>query len=53
MTPPNDARNPSDDPEYREFVERRQRPMRIVAWVVIGALIVGGGGATVISLLFG
>lgn len=33
--------------------ERRNRRIRAVAWVVIGALLVTGGGATVLSLLFG
>jgi hypothetical protein len=33
--------------------ERRNRRIRAVAWVVIGALLVTGGGATVLALLFG
>ncbi|WP_154670791.1 hypothetical protein [Microbacterium gorillae] len=40
-----------DDPDPRR--ERRQRRTRFVAWVVIGALILTGGGATVFALLFG
>lgn len=42
----------SDDPEYEEFQGRRQMRMRVVAWVVIIALVLVGGGATVLSLLF-
>ncbi|MEL5991153.1 hypothetical protein ACOKGD_00960 [Microbacterium phosphatis] len=33
--------------------EKRNRRVRTVAWVVIGALLVTGGGATVFALLFG
>ncbi|WP_309067949.1 hypothetical protein [Microbacterium sp.] len=33
--------------------ERRNRRIRVVAWVVIGALLVTGGGATVFALLLG
>lgn len=43
----------SDDPEYADFRETRQRRIRVVAWVVIVSLILVGGGATVISLLVG
>lgn len=39
--------------EDRVYSEQRQRRIRIVAWVVIVALILVGGGATVLSLLFG
>ncbi|MER7797277.1 hypothetical protein [Microbacterium sp. NPDC096154] len=35
------------------YSERRSRRVRIVAWVVIGALVVTGGGATLLALLFG
>ncbi|MDX2376289.1 hypothetical protein M4I32_05690 [Microbacterium sp. LRZ72] len=41
------------DEDYGDLGERRQKRMRFVAWTVIIALILGGGGATVISLLFG
>lgn len=34
-------------------LEKRNRRVRVVAWVVIGALLVTGGGATVFALLFG
>ncbi|MCX6503346.1 MAG: hypothetical protein NT132_13260 [Microbacterium sp.] len=40
----------SDDDEFRT---RRQLRMKVTAWVVIIALVIVGGGATVISLLFG
>ncbi len=39
--------------DYGDLGERRNRRIRIVAWTVIIALILGGGGSTVISLLFG
>ncbi|MCR2813084.1 hypothetical protein NQ166_11250 [Microbacterium sp. zg.Y1090] len=42
----------SDD-DYGSFGQGRQRRMKIVAWIVIGALILVGGGSTVIALLFG
>ncbi|MFT4212511.1 MAG: hypothetical protein QM626_11645 [Microbacterium sp.] len=41
----------SDD-EYDGFRNRRQARMRLVAWVVIIALVLVGGGATVLALLF-
>lgn len=41
----------SDDDEYGSVNDLRQRRIRLVAWVVIVALILGGGGATVLSLL--
>ncbi|MGP3533493.1 hypothetical protein ACTU3I_01765 [Microbacterium sp. RD1] len=43
----------SGDEEFAGFAEKRQRRIRIVAWVVIISLILVGGGATVISLIFG
>jgi len=43
----------SDDPEYAEFAGRRRARTRMVAWVVIIAMVLVGGGATVLSLLFG
>lgn len=39
--------------DYGDLGERRNRRVRIIAWTVIIAMIVGGGGATVITLLFG
>jgi len=35
------------------YSERRTRRVRAVAWVVIGALLLTGGGATVLAILFG
>lgn len=35
------------------YGESRQKRVRIVAWVVIIALLVTGGGATVLALIFG
>lgn len=41
------------DDEYSDFKEARQRRVKVVAWVVIVTLILVGGGATVVALLFG
>lgn len=41
------------DEEYGDLVERRNRRIRVVAWTVIVSMILVGGGATVITLLFG
>jgi hypothetical protein len=41
----------SQDDEYADMNARRQSRMKVVAWVVIIALILVGGGATVLSLL--
>ncbi|MEN2738575.1 hypothetical protein ABCS02_12355 [Microbacterium sp. X-17] len=43
----------ADDDEYGDLTARRQSRMKVVAWVVIIALILVGGGATVLSLLLG
>ncbi|WP_194421179.1 hypothetical protein [Microbacterium abyssi] len=43
--------NPSED--YGDLGERRNRRIRMIAWVTIIALILVGGGSTVLSLLFG
>lgn len=43
----------SDDPEYEGFNNRRQARMKVVAWIVIAALVLVGGGSTVLALLFG
>lgn len=40
------------DDELLGFREDRQRRTRLVAWVVIIAMILAGGGATVLSLIF-
>jgi hypothetical protein len=39
--------------EYGDYNETRQRRVKIVAWVVIVSLILVGGGATVLALIFG
>jgi len=44
--------NRSDD-DYGDLDVRRNKRIRVVAWTVIVALILGGGGATVLTLLFG
>jgi hypothetical protein len=41
------------DDDYGDLDVRRNRRIRVVAWTVIIALILGGGGATVLTLLFG
>ena len=41
----------SDD-DYSDF-ERRGHRIRMVAWITIVALIVGGGGASLATLFFG
>jgi hypothetical protein len=43
----------TDDDDYGAFTGARQRRIRVVAWVVIVALILVGGGASVLSLLLG
>jgi len=45
----------SDDlnEDYGDLGERRNRRIRVVAWVTIIALILLGGGSTLLSLLFG
>ena len=43
----------TDDEDYGEFAGARQRRVKVIAWVVIAALIITGGGATVFALLFG
>lgn len=39
--------------DYGNLGERRNRRIRIVAWVTIISMILVGGGATVLTLLFG
>ena len=43
----------ANDDEYGDYNETRQRRTKIVAWVVIVSLILVGGGATVLALIFG
>ncbi|WP_309064928.1 hypothetical protein [Microbacterium sp.] len=43
----------TSDEDYGDLGERRTRRIRFVAWVTIAALILVGGGATVLTLLFG
>ncbi|MFJ4253958.1 hypothetical protein [Microbacterium sp. NPDC090003] len=51
------ARRESVRPElsedYGDLGERRNRRIRVISWVVIIALILGGGGATLFTLLPG
>lgn len=46
-----EVQRPDDD--YGDLDEKRNRRIRVIAWTTIAALILGGGGATVLSLLFG
>lgn len=43
----------SDDDDMTGFRQRRQGRMRVVAWITIIALVLVGGGATVLALIFG
>ncbi|WP_279234640.1 hypothetical protein [Microbacterium sp. SS28] len=43
----------SQDEEYTGFQDARQKRVKVIAWVVIASLILVGGGATVLALLFG
>ncbi|WP_298742950.1 hypothetical protein [uncultured Microbacterium sp.] len=43
----------TDQDEYAGMNEARTRRTRVIAWVVIVSLILVGGGATVLALLFG
>ncbi|MCR2762690.1 hypothetical protein NQ152_04115 [Microbacterium sp. zg.B48] len=43
----------ASDDEYGGYNDARQRRIKITAWVVIVALIIVGGGATVLALIFG
>jgi hypothetical protein len=45
--------HPGDDGEYDLYTEKRRMRMKVVAWTVIVALVLVGGGSTVIALLFG
>lgn len=43
----------TNDDEYGDYNETRQKRVKMVAWVVIVSLILVGGGATVLALIFG
>lgn len=43
----------TDEDEYAGMNDARTRRTRVIAWVVIATLILVGGGATVLALLFG
>jgi hypothetical protein len=43
----------AQDDEYTGFNDTRQKRIKTIAWVVIASLILVGGGATVLALLFG
>lgn len=50
---PDRSTRPEPSEDYGDLGERRNRRIRIVAWATIIALILGGGGATVLTLIFG
>lgn len=39
--------------DYGDLGERRNRRARFIAWIVIGSMVLVGGGATVLTLIFG
>lgn len=41
------------DDDYSGFQDARQKRVKVIAWVVIVSLILVGGGATVLALIFG
>jgi hypothetical protein len=43
----------SENDEYSGFQDARQKRVKMTAWIVIVSLILVGGGATVLALLFG
>ncbi|WP_434812003.1 hypothetical protein [Microbacterium sp. bgisy189] len=43
----------SDLDEYSGFADKRATRMKVIAWSVIISMILVGGGATVLALLFG
>jgi hypothetical protein len=43
----------SKDDEFDQYNDTRQRRVKVIAWVVIVSLILVGGGATVLALIFG
>ena len=42
----------SDDEEYAGLQEVREKRTKVIAWVVIVTLIIVGGGAPVLALIF-
>ncbi|GAB6856102.1 hypothetical protein [Microbacterium xylanilyticum] len=50
---PDPSTGPGADEDLSIYSERRQRRIRITAWVVIVALILVGGGSTVLTVLLG
>lgn len=44
--------NPNEE-DYGDLGEKRNRRVRVIAWTVIVALILAGGGATVLTLILG
>lgn len=53
MTLINHSELEPDDEAASVALDRRNRRVRTVAWVVIVALLVTGGGASALALLFG
>jgi hypothetical protein len=44
---------PEDGPEHELYAEKHRKRIRIVAWTAIIALVIVGGGASILALLFG
>jgi hypothetical protein len=42
----------SYDEEYAGLQDKREKRTKVIAWVVIVSLIIVGGGATVLALIF-
>lgn len=40
-----------EDRELAEWGEQRKRRQRLIAWLLVIALVLGGGGATVLGLI--
>ncbi len=43
----------ANEDEYSGYNDARQKRVKVIAWVVIVSLIIVGGGATILALLFG
>lgn len=43
----------ADDGTDTPRAQRKHQRIRLVAWIVIGALVIAGGGSTILTLLFG
>ena len=53
MRPRSKLNSMTNDDEYADYSRTRQKRVQVIAWIVIVSLILVGGGATVLALLFG